>query len=139
MVELVGPDKLVDLGAAVLPYQVPDGQYELKDGKLEYPPDVKLESHQDVSAAGQDERKDCDHKRGDREIPVHAWNLCKVVAVCDQLPNPEAYKQRREYQVDQAVRYEYDPECDDQQTHQQNRSIDPESVVNLGSRTTYQE
>ena len=55
------------------------------------------------------------------------------------LPKAEDNQQRREHQRDQAIGYEYDPERNDQQSHQHYRGVDPHAVVDLLAAVAYEE
>lgn len=131
MLEPVGAHKNVNPLVAVLFEKVVTSHNQLENSQLEDPPDIDLQAKQAIPHNGDGKRDGRHDKRRDGVGIVTLRNLRPVAVDRSPLPEAEQHQKRRENQRYQAVRYEYDPERDDQQSHQHNRSVDPHSVIDL--------
>ena len=131
MLEPVGPHKDVNPLVTVFFEQVITSHNQLEHSQLEDPPDIDLQAEQTVAHDGDDKSNGRHDKRCDGVGIVALRHLRSVAVDRSPLPEAERDQKRREDQRDQAVRYEYDPERDDHQSHQHYRGVDPHSVVEL--------
>ena len=123
MLEPVGPDKDVNPLVTVFSEQVITSHNQLEYSQLENPPDINLQAKQTVAHDGDDKSNDRHYKRCDGVGIVTLRNHRPVAMDRSPLPKTERDQKRREDQRDQAVRYEYDPERYDHQSHQHYRGV----------------